>query len=52
MTCPNCGSSAQIKCVWVDEDKYTFSHYKEYICGCGCNFIAEFKLAEKSIKKA
>lgn len=51
MKCPNCGSTAQLKCVWVDEDKYTNTHYKEYKCGCGCHFVAVFEVKEKIIKK-
>lgn len=52
--CPNCGSTAQVECVWNDTENYTSEIYKEYICGCGCHFLAIFeikkiKILEKSI---
>lgn len=47
--CPNCGSTAQVSLVWMDEDGYTNEHYREYICGCGCVFEATFTLTETKI---
>lgn len=47
--CPNCGSGAQIELVWNDSDKYTGSHYKEYICGCGCHFVVTFEATKIQI---
>ena len=51
MTCPNCGSSAQIRIVWRDDEEYTNTLYREYVCGCGCHFTAVFECKEKIIKK-
>lgn len=35
MQCPNCGSTAQMKLLWIDH--YTVSHSTErWCCGCGC----------------
>ena len=38
MKCPNCGSSAQVRLVWENENMLTRHHYKEFKCGCGCQF--------------
>ena len=47
--CPNCGSTAQIKCTWVDENVYDDNLYREYNCGCGCNFFVTYKIANVEI---
>lgn len=47
--CPNCGSSAQVTCIWVDTDLYTSAQYKEYECGCGCHFLATFEHTKTEI---
>ena len=46
--CPNCGSGAQVKLVWVDSDMYT-THYKQYTCGCGCDFVVTFEVTKIQI---
>ena len=40
--CPNCGSTAQLKLTWQDDEAPTSYHYKEYKCGCGCRFRIEY----------
>lgn len=47
--CPNCGSSAQIELVWVDSDMDTSAHYKQYTCGCGCDFVVTFEATKFQI---
>ena len=47
--CPNCGSSAQVELVWVDSDMYTSAHYKQYACGCGCDFVVTFEVTDIKI---
>lgn len=47
--CPKCGSTAQIKCMWIDEELYTEDHYREYHCGCGCDFFVTYKIANIEI---
>ena len=42
--CPNCGSTAQVTCMWNDGSAYNTEQVKEYLCGCGCEFEATFKL--------
>lgn len=49
--CPNCGSTAQVKCIYFDEEKYTSTHYREFKCGCGCKFQVEFEIKKIEIKK-
>lgn len=47
--CPNCGSSAQVELVWVDSEMYSNTHYKQYKCGCGCDFVITFEIADVKI---
>ena len=42
--CPNCGSAAQVKCVWHDRNFYFSEVVADYECGCGCMFSAKFEL--------
>lgn len=51
MICPNCGSSAQVRIVWRDDDEYTNTLYREYECGCGCHFTAVYECTGKIIEK-
>lgn len=51
MKCPNCGSSAQVRLVWQDEDPLTHYHYKEYWCGCGCRFMTTYELIKVKVLK-
>lgn len=44
ITCPYCGSSAQLTLEWEDGSKYSTSTVSEYSCGCGCSFITVFSL--------
>lgn len=47
--CPNCGSSAQVELVWVDGEMYSNTHYKQYKCGCGCDFVITFEITDIKI---
>ena len=49
--CPNCGSTAQVRLVWQDEDLLTQHHYKEYWCGCGCRFRVTYELVNIKVLK-
>lgn len=49
ITCPNCGSTAQIELTWMGRDCYADEHYREYVCGCGCTFEATFTLTNIKI---
>lgn len=49
--CPNCGSTAQVKCTYFDEEKYASTHYREFKCGCGCEFLITFEIKKIEIKK-
>ena len=51
MKCPNCGSSAQVRLVWEDEDLPTHYRYKAYQCGCGCRFKVTYGLVNIKILK-
>lgn len=47
--CPNCGSTAQVKCVWRDDSAYTNYLYREYECGCGCKFRKIYEATDTQI---
>ena len=47
--CPNCGSTAQVTCMWNDGSAYNTEQVKEYLCGCGCEFEVIFKAVETKI---
>jgi hypothetical protein len=49
--CPNCGSTAQVRLIWQDEEAPTHYHYKGFKCGCGCRFMATYELVEVKIVK-
>ena len=51
--CPNCGSTAQVKCIWEDMELYTSEIYREYECECGCHFevtleVSNIKILEEN----
>ena len=47
--CPKCGSTAQVKCTWMDDEPYATDIYREYNCGCGCNFFVTYRIANVEI---
>lgn len=48
--CPNCGSAAQPKLVFTDdEDRPVEAICKEYECGCGCEFRIIYKVSSIKI---
>lgn len=49
ITCPNCGSTAQIELLWTDRDSYSTKHQKVYECGCGVQFEATYELTTKKV---
>lgn len=49
--CPNCGSTAQIKNVWMDGEIPTEDKYAEYKCGCGCRFIITYTVSDIKVVK-
>lgn len=49
--CPNCGSTAQVKCVYTGGELPTEDKYMGYKCGCGCSFIVTYKATEIEIVK-
>lgn len=51
MKCPNCGSSAQVRLVWQDEDMLLNHHFREFKCGCGCQFMATYQLIDIEIRE-
>lgn len=46
ISCPNCGSTAQIKCIYTDGEAPTEEKYVAYRCGCGCSFLVTYKAIE------
>ena len=51
MRCPKCGSSAQVRIVWRDDEEYSNILYRDYECGCGCHFTAVYECTGKIIEK-
>lgn len=47
--CPNCGSSAQSELAYLDSASNHREKKDEYICGCGCRFVATFALIQTEI---
>lgn len=47
--CPNCGSTAQVECVWEDTELYSHETYREYICGCGCHWELTYAITNIKI---
>lgn len=48
--CPNCGSSAQLECVYLDTDSYDTEKTDDFVCGCGCVFSVTFKVVSVDIQ--
>ena len=49
LRCPNCGSTAQLRLTWQDEEAPTRYIYKEYRCGCGTCFQVEYEVSQIKI---
>lgn len=49
LRCPNCGSTAQLRLMWRDEEAPTRHIYKEYRCGCGTEFQVEYSVSQVKI---
>jgi hypothetical protein len=49
--CPNCGSTAQVRLVWQDEDMLLNYHFREFKCGCGCRFMTTYQLIDIEIRE-
>lgn len=47
--CPNCGSTSQIKLVYLDPTDNNREKKDEYTCGCACRFRAYFTLIQVEI---
>lgn len=49
MKCPCCGSSAQVALVWQDFECYSEDFYREYHCGCGCDFEVVYHVTDVKV---
>lgn len=47
--CPNCGSTAQINCIYLDTRSET-EKTDDYECGCGCVFSLLYQVISVDIQ--
>lgn len=47
ITCPNCGSTAQVKATWGNNSNTLSNH--EYICGCGCHWVDRYEFLRRDV---
>jgi hypothetical protein len=41
--CPNCGSTAQVQYMGESASSGCYDTFeRDYVCGCGCEFVVEF----------
>lgn len=48
--CPNCGSTAQVKCIYLD-DSGEIEKTDEYACGCGCVFSVTYTVSSIDVQE-
>jgi hypothetical protein len=48
--CPNCGSTAQVECVFVDANGQ-IERTDEFVCGCGCVFSVTYTVSSIDIQE-